>query len=80
MKRVEVIWTDITYREGGWNHSTEVDNFIKNNNNNTIHQLGYVYRETPEFLVIVDSYILDENDFGTIHKIPKGCIVSITTI
>ena len=61
-------------------HYTEVDNFIKNNNNNTIHQLGYVYRDIPEFLVIVDSYILDENDFGTIHKIPKGCIVSIKEI
>lgn len=80
MKKVEVVWRDITYKNTGWSHTNEVDDFIKDSNENTVYQLGYVYRETEDLLVLVDSYFLDDKNFGTIHKIPKGCIISVTVL
>lgn len=80
MKKVEVIWRDITYKSTGWSHTNEVDDFIKDTNENTVYQLGYVYRETEDLLVLVDSFFLDDKNYGTVHKIPKGCIISVTVL
>ena len=80
MKIVEVTWRDITYKEHGWNHLNDVDNFIKDSNENTIVQIGYLYRKTEDMIVLVDSYCEDKNTFGTIHKIPMGCVLRIRSI
>ena len=80
MKRVEVVWLDITYKSAGWVHFADVEDFIKDKNEQTVNQLGYVFRETDEMLILTDSYFVDERFYGTIHKIPKGCIVSIKEI
>lgn len=77
MKPVEVIWVDITYKDAGWHHFTDVEDFIKDNKENTVVQLGFVYKETDEMLFLVDSYFQDDRTYGTVHKIPKGCIKSV---
>ena len=77
MKRVEITWMDITYKDSGWSHRNDVDDFIRDEKENIITQMGYVYLETDTMIVLVDSYCLDERTYGTIHKIPKGCVVSV---
>jgi len=77
MKIVEVTWTDIVYKDSGWHHKNDVDDFILDTKKNTVKQLGYVYLHTDSLLILVDSYFLDDRDYGTIHKIPTGCIVEI---
>lgn len=82
MKRVEVIWRDITYKSAGWLHANDVDDFMNNKNENMVMQLGYIYKETDDLVVITDSYFLDDVTpiFGAIHKIPRGTIISITEL
>lgn len=77
MKIVEVTWTDITYKDSGWHHLNDVDNFIRDDQENVVVQVGFVYREDEKMLYLVDSYFRDDKTFGTIHKIPKGCIQEI---
>ena len=74
MKPVEVIWTDIEYR-GGWNSQKKMDKFITEAKNRTVHQVGFLYEDDEEQIVLVDSIAGDE--FGTIHVIPRWCIKSI---
>jgi len=80
MKRVEVVWRDITYKDVGWIHRNDIEDFINDGKENIITQLGYIYRETDQLLILTDSYCMDERTYGTIHKIPKGCIISVTEI
>ncbi len=79
MKIVEVTWIDIVYKEAGWHHVNDIDDFIKDSKN-VVCQLGYLYRETDEMIVLVDSYFKEDRNFGTIHKIPKGCIQKMEVI
>lgn len=80
MKRVEVIWLDITYKSAGWLHANDVEDFIKDKNENIVHQLGYVFKETADLLILTDSYFVDERTYGAVHKIPVGCIISINEL
>jgi len=80
MKILEVIWNDITYKSAGWLHANDVEDFIKDTNENTVHQLGYLYKETDDLIILTDSYFVDERTYGAVHKIPKGCIKSITEL
>ena len=74
MKRVEVTWKDIK-SDDGWHESEELDVFI--HEDNTVKQLGYLYEEDDEQIILLDSYFADKQLFGGIHKIPKGCIIDI---
>lgn len=78
MKRVEVIWRDIT-SDDGWHTPDEADKFISDDEGVVCH-IGYLYEEDENQLVLIDSYFKNKDLFGGIHKIPKGCIVSITEI
>jgi hypothetical protein len=79
MKRVEVKWVDIQMK-GGWHTMAQLDKFISNTNQRTVTHLGYVYEETETELVLLDAYFLDKSQFGTIHTIPKGCIIEMKEI
>jgi hypothetical protein len=79
MKRVEVTWVDIQMK-GGWHTMAQLDKFISNTNQRTVTHLGYVYEETETELVLLDAYFLDKSQFGTIHTIPKGCIIEMKEI
>ena len=77
MKIVEVTWVDISYKDAGWHHWAEVEQFFRDKEENTVIQIGYIYKETDELLCLVDSYFKDDKIYGTTHKIPKGCIIDI---
>jgi hypothetical protein len=79
MRRVEIIWIDIASR-GGWSTPNKVDQFADNDKNNRVTQVGFIYQEDEENVVIVDSYFHDKTLYGTVNKIPRGCIITITDI
>lgn len=75
-KRVEVTWRDIVFDEG-WHTQKQFDKWVTETSHNTVKQLGYLMEDEEDYLIIVDSYFEDESAYGTIHKIPKGCIVQV---
>lgn len=74
MKRVEVTWKDIK-SDDGWHEAEDLDQFI--HEDNTVKQVGFLYEDDDEQIILLDSYFLDKELFGGIHKIPKGCIIEI---
>lgn len=77
MKRVEVTWKDIT-SDDGWRDMDELDKF--EHEDNTVKQLGYLYSEDDEQIILMDSFFENRQFYGGVHKIPRGCIVSISEL
>lgn len=78
MKKAIVKWVDIT-STNGWSSQNAVDNFITADNN-IVHHIGYLYEEDENQVVLVDSYFEEKDLYGTVNRIPKGCIISITEL
>ena len=76
LKPVLVEWRDIVYSHG-WNSQKKFDRFTTDDTGNVVVNVGYLVEEDEDQVVLVDSYFLDRSAYGTIHKIPKGCIISI---
>lgn len=74
-KIVYVEWVDIVSTDGGWHTTEELDVWIESEPN-IVHQIGFVYADTKDYLVLVDSFF-DENVNGYAVKIPRGCIIKI---
>jgi hypothetical protein len=79
MKPVLIVWKDIVYK-AGWNTQKEFDEWVTKTKHHIVNQVGFIIEDDEDQLVIVDSYFEDKSAYGTIHKIPKGCIISITVL
>jgi hypothetical protein len=77
MKRVLVTWIDIR-SDDGWRTLNKLEKFITGNN--TVHQIGFLYEESEDQIVLLDSYFEDKELYGGVHTIPKGCVLSITEL
>lgn len=77
MKRVEVRWIDIISSDG-WHDQNKLDKFITQHN--PVRQIGYLYEEDENQIVLLDSYFEDKSTYGGIHTIPKGCIIEMKEI
>jgi hypothetical protein len=75
MKIVEVVWRDILSSDG-WHNQNKIDKFISNSSDEVV-QVGYLYEEDEHQVVLLDNYFKDKTLYGTIHRIPRGCIVDI---
>lgn len=75
-KLVIIIWRDIVY-DAGWHTQKQFDDFVTKEDHDLVNQVGFVVEDDENQIVIVDSYFQDSSAYGTIHKIPKGCIVSM---
>lgn len=76
MKKVLVTWVDIG-SQSGWHTQNKLDNFVADDKSYTVTQLGFLYEEDDDHIVLLDSYFPNMELFGAPTKIPKGCIVSI---
>lgn len=79
MKRVLVIWRDITSHDG-WHKLSALESFITDDAGTIVHQIGFLYEEDENQVVLVDSYFQDFSLYGGVHKIPRGCILEIKEI
>jgi hypothetical protein len=74
VKIVLIKWKDIK-SDDGWHQAEDLDRFI--HEDNTVSQVGFLYEQDEEQIILLDSYFLDKELFGGVHKIPRGCIISI---
>jgi len=76
MKKVEIIWRDIV-SQNEWISQEDLDIFITKSHDE-VTQIGYLYEEDEDQIVLVGNYFKEKDLYGTIHRIPRGCIVKIT--
>lgn len=69
---VYVEWIDIVATDGGWHSTDELEDWIQNEEC-VVRQVGFLYRQTDDYIVLVDSYF-DEYNVGYAVKIPMGCV------
>lgn len=67
---VLVIWTD-TITNSGWQTAEKIDDWAKENTW-LVHTVGYLIRETEEFVVIAASWAMEEKQYGSLIKIPRA--------
>ena len=70
-----VEWVDIVATDGGWRSLDELNDWIANENS-TVHQVGFLYAITEDYVVLVDSYF-EDTTIGYAIRIPRGCIVKM---
>jgi hypothetical protein len=69
-----VAWTDVIQGAVGW-ESMEDRLDDADNRSGIVHQTGFLIEETEDNIIIVDSYLNDEDMVGSYHKIPKSIII-----
>ena len=67
---VMVVWTD-TISKSGWMGEESIDQWMQENTW-LVHSVGYLVRETPEFLVLAPSWAKDEKQCLNLTKIPRA--------
>lgn len=74
MKLIYLEWEDAT-SESSWHSEHEVEQFV--DSSNLVKQVGWIYKENKEFLVLAGRMIdWSNNDpgYGQLQKIPKTWI------
>ena len=74
---VIVKWRDITTSGLGWMEQEEVDLFVTDNEEAIVYQVGFLYEQDEDQIVLIDSYFHGKGTWGNITKIPKGCVLEI---
>jgi len=77
---VIVKWRDITTSGLGWSEQNEVDDFVTDENEAIVYQVGFLYEEDEHQIVLIDSYFHGKSLWGNVTKIPKGCVLEIKKI
>ncbi len=72
-KFTELHWIDIIATDSGWRTKEDLDHWIEEEVN-LVKQVGYVYYEDKNYIVLIDSYI-DDTTIGYAIKIPKACVI-----
>lgn len=79
MKIVQVDWIDIT-SSINWHSQNKLDKWVTEESEKLVHQIGYLYEEDENQIVLLDSYFDNKEMYGNATKIPKGCIISVTEL
>jgi hypothetical protein len=77
---VIVKWRDITTSGLGWSEQNEVDIFITDEDENIVYQVGFLYEQDENQIVLIDSYFHGKSLWGNVTKIPMGCVLEIKKI
>jgi hypothetical protein len=76
-KIVSVRWIDITESANGWRTLDELEDFITDTKSKICNQVGLLYEEDEHQLVLVSSYFPEDDLYGVVNVIPKGCIIEM---
>jgi hypothetical protein len=76
-----IIWVDPYVLDRPWNNDEEIDEKLSHMH---CHTVGYVARETDDFVVLAQGFSLKQNledveEWGHCWVIPKICIISRET-
>jgi len=75
-KPVLVKWYDISTK-AGWHEQEGIDQFVMDEDENLVYQVGFLYEEDERQICLLNSYFSGRDLLGDITKIPKGCVVEI---
>jgi len=75
-KPVLVKWYDISTK-AGWHEQEEIDQFVMDENENLVYQVGFLYEQDERQICLLNSYFSGRDLLGDITKIPKGCVVEM---
>lgn len=78
MRPVYIEWNDIRENTHGWNSNEEAETWGVADW--TVNQLGWVFKETDEAIILVNQVCEPFDNVGNITKIPRGCIIKIVNI
>jgi hypothetical protein len=73
---VLVRWVDIT-TQSGWITQDEADDFVSNNEGDIVQQVGFLYEQDDNQIVLLNSFFSEKDLLGDLTKIPKGAILQI---
>jgi hypothetical protein len=73
---VLVRWVDIT-TQSGWITQDEADDFVSNNEGDIVQQVGFLYEQDDNQIVLLNSFFTEKDLLGDLTKIPKGAIIQI---
>jgi len=71
--QVYIKWVDIIATDSGWHTREELEEW-ELNEPDTVTQVGFLYKETKDYVILIDSYIT-EDYVGAATKIPKSNII-----
>jgi hypothetical protein len=75
-KPVLVKWYDISTK-AGWHEQEGIDQFVMDEDENLVYQVGFLYEEDERQICLLNSYFSGRDLLGDLTKIPKGCVVEI---
>lgn len=77
-ERVDVLWVDAVCTGGSeWQTMEEVQEAV-DKGPSLVRTCGYLVKDDPEYIAIVDTVILDGDACGYVHVIPRGMVKHIT--
>ncbi len=79
-KLVEVVWND-SISWGLWHSPSDVNDWLKKiDSGDPIKSVGYIFHDNKNRLVLVMQVGITGENVGEVVVIPRGCIVSVTTL
>lgn len=73
---VLVRWRDITVSTG-WIEQDALDSFVMDAEEAIVTQVGFLYEEDEEQIVLLNSFFHGKDLLGDVTKIPKGCVIQV---
>lgn len=70
---VLIRWTDIASYDGAWLDLSDA----KDMKPGSMETLGWIIKETPEFVVVASTVDRDEDIVGSVNAIPRAVITEI---
>jgi len=71
-----VRWRDITVSTG-WIVQDELDSFVMDEEEAVVNQVGFLYEEDEQQIVLLNSYFSGKDLLGDVTKIPRGCVIEM---
>jgi len=73
---VLVRWRDITVSTG-WIDQDSLDRFVMDEDEAIVTQVGFLYEQDEQQIVLLNSYFHGKDLLGDVTKIPRGCIIEM---
>ena len=80
LQRVDVLWLDAVCTGGSeWQTMEEMEEAVERGPS-LVRTCGFLVKDDPEYIAIVDTFILDGDACGYVHVLPRGMIKQVTRL
>jgi hypothetical protein len=74
---VSVKWVDVAESPNGWRTLEELEEFVTDTKSKICHQVGLLFEQDENQIVLVSAYFPNEELYGVCNTIPVGNIIDI---